>query len=204
MRHIALLLAALALPSCRGVDFTRELPEQRRWALNVERPDDGAAADPASGAGTLLVRRFTVSESFEDESMFWRRTDGFFAGDFTNLHLSPPSSQITSAAHSWMVETGRWETVVTEGATLVPEQVLRGHVSQLYGDLGGDDAPAAVIEVQFFLTDVSQTPGAMLHQETYSARVPMPERTGSALVAAYSTGLAQVFARFEAELGAAP
>lgn len=196
---VAAVAAVAALAACSALNLTREMPEQRRWALDVQRPP----SESARGTGTLLVRRFTVSPGFEEGRFLWRHPDGAFSADFGNLHLAPPSAQVTDAARNWMSASSRWAAVVDESSQLLPDQVLHGHAARLYGDLGGANTPAAVLELQLFLTDVTEAPTTLVHQGTYSTRVPLANRGGAELARGLSAGLEEAFARFEDELDAA-
>ena len=58
---------------------------------------------------------------------------------------------VTAEVVKWLQASGLFKTVLDTPSQVLPDYVLEGAVSSLYGDFRDLDNPKAVLEIQFFL-----------------------------------------------------
>jgi len=77
---------------------------------------------------------------------------------------------------------------------------LEGTVNGIYGDFTNLNAPAAVIDLEFFLTsDLPAKPGILM-QKRYVRAVPVSSRSPEALVKSWDRALEEILTALTADL----
>ena len=107
---------------------------------------------------------------------------------------------ITERTRDWLADSGLFTRVLPVGSRIVPDYTLEGNVTALYGDFSSESAPAAVMEIRFFLLDNADGTRRWSSLETYRAATPVPDKTTEVFVEALNKSLADILARLEADL----
>lgn len=196
--HWKLSVPALVMLTCffaGCVSLERSYPEKRYFVIQV------ADAKPAaSDNGQILsVANLNISPRYADRSFVYRTAEAEYETDFYNQFLSAPSILIGEEIRKALA-AAPFKFVVGPASPLTPNYVLEGAINALYGDFRNPNAPAAVLEIEFFLhSEVPARPGVVL-QKRYQKAVALKERSPQALARGWSEALAAVVDMFLADL----
>lgn len=198
MKYRSGLLAVLMLTSigCLNVKLDREFPERRAYMLQVERAANRAEAPIF---GTVEMRRFRSTASYDEPGFVYRASDGSYEVDFYNEFFIPPSQMVQEELGEWLATSGLFESVVEPGSRITPEYYLEGNLVSMYGDYTPEGPAEAVIELGLLLLTDGETKRPVF-QKNYTERVPMRDDSPRALVDAWSEGLEQILQKFENDL----
>lgn len=155
-------------------------------------PPSRTAAPAGDSAPILVLRSVRVVPAYQSQDFLYRAADYRFERDFYAHFLAPPDQLIRSASLDLFQASGLFRAVVS-GVNAIPS---RGHldlsVRELYGDFRPGWAPAAVISLRFLL--IESPDGMPLWNRTLLRRIPLRERSPSALMRGWDTGLRQIIA----------
>lgn len=193
-RHSALLLSLF----CFGcVSLERSYPEKRYFVIEVK---DAKSGNPEDGP-ILSIANLQISPRYADRGFVYRTSDAEYEADFYNQFLSSPAVMITEETRKALAALSKFKFVVGPASPLTANFVLEGSINALYGDFRKPSAPAAVLEIEFFLHNENPgNPGIVL-QKRYLKSVPLKERSPEALVRGWSEALEAITAMFVADLG---
>lgn len=193
-RHGALLLSLF----CFGcVSLERSYPEKRYFVIEVKDAKSGN-----TGEGQILsLSNLQISPRYADRGFIYRTSEAEYESDFYNQFLSSPAVMITEETRKALAALSKFKFVVGPASALTANFVLEGSINVLYGDFRKPSAPAAVLEIEFFLHNENPgNPGIVL-QKRYLKSVPLKERSPEALVRGWSEALEAVVAMFVADIG---
>ena len=186
--------------SCYGcVNLERSYPEKRYFAL--EASQNLAPANPA-GERILSVANLRVSPRYADRSFVYRISDAGYESDFYNQFLTSTDVMIGEEVRRGLGATQFFKYVVGASSPLQANYVLEGSVNALYGDFRNLNAPAAVLEIEFFLhNEDAANPGVVL-QKRYMKSVAINTRSPDALVKGWNGALNEILAALLADIKA--
>jgi len=93
--------------------------------------------------------------------------------------------------------------VIEPGSALTPDRTLEGYVTEFYGDFRKPEAPAAVLSLRFvLLRREGDRSASVILQKDYSRRVPLSDRTATALVAGWDRALDEILTELVSDLKA--
>jgi cholesterol transport system auxiliary component len=191
----AVLLISLFCFSC--VSLERSYPEKRYFVIEVK---DAKSGNPENGQ-VLSIANLQISPRYADRGFIYRTSEAEYESDFYNQFLSSPAVMITEETRRALAASAKFKFVVGPTSSLTANYVLEGSINSLYGDFRKPSAPAAVLEIEFFLHNENPgNPGIVL-QKRYMKSVPLNERSPEALVRGWSEALEAVVAMFIADLG---
>jgi len=181
------------------VNLERSYPDKRYYVLAVRTPESsGGAVHDA----ILQVSSLRISPRYQDRSFIYRISDSGFESDFYNQFIAPPAGLISEEIRKSLTGARLFKHVISPSNIQAPSYVLEGTVNGIYGDFRNGDAPAAVIELEFFLTsDLPDKPGILL-QKRYMKSVPVSSRSPDALVKSWDLALEEIFSALAADLRA--
>ncbi|MBM2803140.1 MAG: uncharacterized protein HW419_1033 [Deltaproteobacteria bacterium] len=199
--HSRIVRAILLLfISCYGcVTLERSYPEKRYFVLEVSQ-----SATPVNPAGDriLLVSNLRVSPRYADRSFVYRISEAGYETDFYNQFLTATDSIIGEEVRRGLAASRVFKYVVGPSNQLQANYVLEGSVNALYGDFRNLNAPAAVLEIEFFLHNEDAANPGIVMQKRYVKSVPLNERTPEALVKGWNDALNEIVAALVADLKA--
>jgi cholesterol transport system auxiliary component len=183
---------------CAGcVNLERSYPEKRYFVIQV--PDAKRAG--SDNGETLSVANLHISPRYADRSFVYRTGETEYETDFYNQFLSAPAILLSEETRK-ALEAAPFKFIVGPASPLTPNYVLEGSINALYGDFRNLSAPAAVLEIDFFLhSENAARPGVIL-QKRYRKSVALKERSPGALAQGWSGALAAIVAELIADLGA--
>jgi len=195
-----LSVAAALLAGLGGgcVSLERSYPEKHYYALEVRSPENSVGAFHNE---ILQVSNLRISPRYQDSSFHYRVSDTVFETDFYNQFIAPPAALISEELRKSLIGTQLFKHVISPSNSQAPSYVLEGSVNGIYGDFRNPDAPAAVIELEFFLTsDLPAKPGILM-QKRYVKSVPVRSRSPDALVKSWDLALEEILSALAADLG---
>jgi cholesterol transport system auxiliary component len=194
LARAAVLLLSLFCFGC--VSFERSYPEKRYFVIEVK-----ASADNNPDAGQVLSMPYLqISPRYAERGFIYRTSETEYESDFYNQFLSSPAVMITEETRKAVAASAKFKHVVGPASPLTADYVLEGSINSLYGDFRKPSAPAAVLEIEFFLHNENPgNPGIML-QKRYMKSVPLNERSPEALVRGWSEALEAVVTMFIADV----
>lgn len=191
--------ALLATLGSGCVSLERSYPEKRFYVLEVRAP--------ATTGGTvhneiLQVSTLRISPRYQDRSFVYRISDGGFETDFYNQFIAPPAGLISEEIRKSLIGAQLFKYVISASNSQAPSYVLEGAVNGIYGDFRNLNAPAAIIDLEFFLTsDLPAKPGILM-QKRYVKSVPVSSRSPEALVKGWDLALEEILTALTADLRA--
>jgi len=202
MKLFRILSVAAALLAAWGsgcVSLERSYPEKRYYALEVRTPETtgGAVRDEI-----LQVSPLRISPRYQDRSFVYRISDTGFESDFYNQFIAPPAGLISEEIRKGLINTRLFKYVISASNSQAPSYVLEGNVNGIYGDFTNLNAPAAVIDLEFFLTSELPAKPGILMQKRYVRSAPVSSRSPEALVKSWDQALEQILAALTADLSA--
>lgn len=195
LRPSGLLLLAVFCSGC--VTLERSYPEKRFFVIELQ-PAKGAAV---TNGQVLSMPTLHISPRFADRDFVYRTSQTEFESDFYNQFLIAPAVMITEEARRALAASSGFKFVVGPASPLTPNYILEGSINALYGDFRNPGAPAAVLEIEFFLHNENPAnPGIAMHKR-YMQVVALKERSPEALVRGWSEALQAIVAMFVNESG---
>ncbi len=192
-----LCAAAVLVTGCARL--AHDPVDKRYYQLLPERE----AGEPGTRRDMVLkVRRLSVSDLYNTRELVYREPGGRVESDYYNMFFVTPGDMLTQELRTWLRETGLFSHIIEPGSMVVSGLTLEGVVNALYGDYT-TDAPAAVVEMQFFVVDESTAANDIVFSADYRRRVPIAEPDPAALVQAMTTGVEAIFADLETDLAKA-
>ena len=195
LSRYGVLWLSLACFAC--VSLERSYPEKRYFVIEAT---DVKRSDPAAAGPILSVVNLQISPRYADRSFVYRTSATEYELDFYNQFLSSPAVMITEETRKILAASSKFRFVVGTTSSLAANYLLEGSINALYGDFRKPSAPAAVLEIEFFLHD--ETPGnpGIALQKRYVKSVPLDERSPEALVRGWSEALEAVVATLVADM----
>jgi len=200
MKSFRILSVAAALLATLGsgcVSLERSYPEKRYYVLEVRTPEttSGAVRDEI-----LQVSPLRISPRYQDRSFVYRISDAGFETDFYNQFIAPPAGLISEEIRKGLINTQLFKYVISASNSQAPSYVLEGAVNGIYGDFRNLKTPAAVIDLEFFLTsDLPAKPGILM-QKRYVRSVAVSSRSPEALVKSWDRALEEILTALTADL----
>jgi cholesterol transport system auxiliary component len=190
--------AALSIVLSSGcVSLERGYPDKRFYVLEVRTP---AAISGSERDEILQVSPLRISPRYQDRSFVYRISENGFEADFYNQFIAPPAGLISEEIRKGLISARIFKYVISASNSQAPSYVLEGTVNGIYGDFKNSHAPAAVIDLEFFLTsDLPAKPGILM-QKRYVQSVPVSGRSPEALVKSWDLALEQIIAALTADL----
>jgi len=188
---LALLVAVFAT----ACSVSRPPLVKQTYLLQVER---NGAPGQATGA-TLRVGNFSVASPFEGKGLVYRLDDTRYEADFYNEFFVSPRAMVAEGTARWLRQSGMFRNVLAKGVSGDVDYILEGHVSELYADFRSGEKPAAVVTVQFYLTDDGGS-GDIVFNADLSRRVELSDRSPQAVAQAMNTAFSGVLTKLEARL----
>jgi len=185
-------LALLAGGCAGGAAYDRQY-----YILEAARP--GEAIRPPIN-GSLEVHRFGVDAAFAPKGLVYRLEEFEYETDAYRQFLIAPGVMVTERTRDWLADSNLFARVLPVGSRVAADYTLEGNVTALYGDFSKESAPAAVVEIRFFLLENTDPTETVAFAQTYRAATPVRDRTAEVFVEALDRSLADILARLEADL----
>jgi ABC-type uncharacterized transport system auxiliary subunit len=189
---------SLAIFFCGCVTLERSYPDKRYFMLEVQ---DGASSSN-EGAHTLAVADLNISPRYADRNFIYRTSETEYETDFYNQFLSAPAVMVSEELRQALAASSLFKYVLGPSSALTVNYVLEGSINVLYGDFRALSAPAAVLEIEFFLHNEDPVRPGLVMQKRYNKSVALKERSPEALVKGWSRALEEIVAMFVADLHA--
>jgi len=196
-KTIFILLSLVLLSAC--VKLGGKPLDKKYYQINPVRT---APATPRADGIVLKVRRLSISNLYNTRELVYREKGGLIDSDFYNMFFVPPGNMLTTELRRWLTESGLFSHVIEPGSMVVPGKTLEGVVNALYGDYSGD-APAAVVEMQFFAVDESTADNEIVFSNSYVQRIPLAQAEPQQLVQAMTQAVQTIFTELEKDLASA-
>lgn len=195
LRRSGLFLLAVFCSGC--VTLERSYPEKRFFVIELQPPKGTAVTN----GQVLSMPTLHISPRFADRDFVYRTSQTEFESDFYNQFLIAPAVMITEEARRALAASSGFKFVVGPASPLTPNYILEGSINALYGDFRNPGAPAAVLEIEFFLHNENPAnPGIAMHKR-YMQVVALKERSPEALVRGWSEALQAIVAMFVNDSG---
>lgn len=193
----ALLLLFISCYGC--VSLERSYPEKRYFVL--EASESVIPANPG-GDRILSVSNLRVSPRYADRSFVYRISEAGYETDFYNQFLTATDVMIGEELRRGLGASRVFKYVVGPSNQLQPNFVLEGSVNAIYGDFRNLDAPAALLEIEFYLHNEDLANPHIIMQKRYVKSIAINTRSPEALVKGWDAALNEILAALIADLRA--
>jgi len=96
--------------------------------------------------------------------------------------------------------TGLFKQVLDPSSLLDSTYILEGSVTALYGDYRVSAAPKAVMEIQFFFLQETDSNPKIIFQSQYHKEEPFKGNTPDGLIKSWNTAFNQILTEFETDM----
>ncbi len=182
----------------------------------VSKPNAGSqifAIDPpplapktvAPGARIFSVDRVEAAPEFAGRSLTYRTGIHSFERDPYAVLAAAPRELVLAVLRTSLGNADFVRDVVETGGPLTPDVLVEAYLSDLEGDFTVPDKPAAVVGIELVALAVPSAPEpvASLLRKAYVRRVPLAEKTATAVADAWNQGLSSIVEEFLVDLKAA-
>jgi cholesterol transport system auxiliary component len=189
----SVLVVFLFLVGC--VSLERSYPDKRYFVIEVK---DTQSANPGNGQ-ILAMFNLQISPRYADRDFVYRTSETEYESDFYNQFLTFPAVMISEETRKALAASSKFKFVVGSSSSLNPNYVLEGSINSLYGDFRNPSAPAAVLEIEFFLHNENPAHAGIVLQKRYMKSVPLKEKSPEALAKGWSEALESIVGSFVAD-----
>jgi cholesterol transport system auxiliary component len=187
----ALLLLALA--ACAGP----AAPPDAFYRIDVAAPAQRLPKPVLPGV--LEISRLAADGVAAERALAFARAEGGALAHYKyDFWSEPPDVLLQDRLAQYLAAAGLADRVVTPELRVLPDWVLRGKVRR-FEQIA--DRSEAVVELE--LAVVSARDGRLVLLQTYTARMPAASERVEDAARAMEKGVAEIFARFLADLGRA-
>jgi cholesterol transport system auxiliary component len=179
------------------INLEKSYPEKRYFTLDASRVEDVTSTDTEK---VITIRRFRVSPKYEGKGLVYRLKEVNYESDFYNEFFISPSSMFTEEIRKRLAGSGLFKYVVEPSSLLDSTYSLEGAVTALYGDYRVNTAPKAVLEIQFFLLQETDSNPKIIYQSQYHKEEPFKNNTPDELVKSWNSAFSQILTEFENDL----
>jgi ABC-type uncharacterized transport system auxiliary subunit len=196
----AAVATALALLPASCSIFNRESPQGANFMLAAH----DAAAQQGASLGTIVVGRYSAMPPFDGRMFLYRMPDGTWRTDPYNGFIADPADMLCDLTARAFEQSGRFMTVVVEGAVVAVDLAAEGVIEQLYADYSDRANPVAVVRLRMYFVDRRSMRSALVSQAVADGRAPIAgdgaAAVADALGVAVGAALAKVAEQLPAEL----
>jgi cholesterol transport system auxiliary component len=179
------------------INLEKGYPEKRYFTLDASGDEIVPSPDTRK---VLTVRRFRISAKYEGKGLVYRLEDFSYESDFYNEFFVSPVSMFTEEIRKRLAGSGLFKHVVDPSSLLDSTYVLEGAVTALYGDYRVSTAPKAVMGIQFFLLQETNSNPKIIFQSQYHKEEPFKGNTPDGLIKSWNTAFNQILTEFENDL----
>jgi len=190
----ALMCIAVGGAGCESVEQQRH-----SYLLDVEREERISAIHNDKIA---VVEEFDVSPRFRDKSLVYRTGKFRYESDYYNEFLTGPGRLISEETRKWLAGSGIFGSVLKYGEVPDPTYVVKGEVTELYGDFSEESGGRAVMGIRFLLVDFSGEKSKIVFEKDYHCGVGLDKRSAENLIEAQNECLRRILRRLEDDLKA--
>jgi cholesterol transport system auxiliary component len=178
-------------------NLNKSYPEKHFFVLSAKRSEKLSVS---KSDAILRIRRFRVSPGFEGKGFVYRKGNLNYTSDFYNEFFISPAPMIAEEVRKWLTGSGLFRYVISSGSPVEPTMELEGVISALYGDFRNNEAPKAVLEIQFFLVGNISSQPVMVFQKTYREETLIKGNSPDSLVAGWNLDMEHILIQLETNL----
>jgi cholesterol transport system auxiliary component len=198
-RSTALILALAAALLAAGCTVTRPAIVKQTYLLEPALPMPVAKTH----AGTLRIGTVNVSAPFRGRSFVVRDSEFRYESDFYHEFFVPPGVMIADATARALARGKVFSVVTRPGVVVDADWILDGFVGTVHADARDAAAPAAVLQMTFYLSRDDGGASAPVWSRAYFKRVAFAGSATDAYVAALDGALSEILAELTRDLAAA-
>jgi cholesterol transport system auxiliary component len=179
------------------INLERSYIEKHHFVLDSSPAEDISSPDTGK---VITVRRIRVSPKYEGKGLVYRLGELSYESDFYNEFFISPVSMFTEEIRKRLAGSGLFKHVVDPSSLLDAPYILEGAVTALYGDYRVSTAPKAVMEIQFFLLQETDSNLKIIFQSQHHKEEPFKGNTPDGLIKSWNTDFHQILTEFENDL----
>jgi len=186
---------------CACVSLERSYPEIRYFVIAVA--DNANRSNSATGGRILLVSNLRISPRYADKNFVYRTSESGYESDFYDQFLTSPDLILGEEVRKGLAASQVFKYVISPSNQLQPNYALEGSINALYGDFRNLNAPAAVLEMEFFVHNEDGANPGFVMQKRYMRSIAISARSPEALVKGWNDALGDILVALAADLKAA-
>ena len=157
------------------------------------------------GAVVVSVDRVEVAPEFDSRSLTYRTGPHAFERDPYAVLAASPRELVQALLRTSLGNADFVRDVVELGGPVSADILVEAYVSDLEGDFTVKDKPVAVVGLDLVVFTVPSPPEpvASLSRKAYVRRLPLAEKSATAVANAWNQGLTEIIAEFITDMRAA-
>lgn len=179
-----------------GCAIGKPTPQATTYVLEPPAPTRVGAPRPQ----TLRVGKVRVAPAFAGRELVFRLDDVRYVADFYNAFMADPGDMIGVAMAQWLGAAGLFQAVMQPDSATRADYVLEATVTTLHGDFRPGRTPAAAMEMEVALIDLTGVGTRVRWQRTIGRRIDLSEASPGTLVRAYGDALGDILTELAAGL----
>ena len=159
----------------------------------------------APGALVVSVDRVEVAPEFATRSLTYRTGPHSFERDPYGVLAASPRDLVLALLRTSLDNADFVRDVVETGGPVLPDVLVEAYVTDLEGDFTVKDKPTAVAGMELVVLNLPAPPEpvAPLLRKAYLRRLPLAEKSATAVANAWNQGLTEIVAEFVTDMRAA-
>ncbi len=148
----------------------------------------------------LQVKRFTIDSAFESKGLVYRKSEFEYETDFYNEFIILPADIVTEKTRNWLTASGAFKNVLVPGSYIEPTHTLTANITAFYCDFRNPSAPAATMEMRFFLITKEASEESIVFFKTYNAAMPLVSNDTQSIVEALDRCLKDILTKLDNDI----
>ncbi len=191
-----LVVTCFCVMGCASLNKT--YPERNYYLFKLPEAENSLQHSSDSIA---LVKRFTLSPANMSKQFIYRTSELEYESDFYNQFFRIPSALVTEEFVLWLDKSGLFRQVVTPSIQIPYDYFIEGNIVRLYGDFRSTTNPTAVMELQLFLLEPTDTgDNNLVFAKTYESTIGIGAPRADELMNGWNKGLDGIIAEFAADI----
>jgi hypothetical protein len=157
------------------------------------------------GALVVSVDRVEVAPEFATRSLTYRTGPHSFERDPFGVLAASPRDLVLALLRTSLDNADFVRDIVETGGPVLPDVLVEAYVTDLEGDFTVKDKPTAVVGMELVVLNVPAPPEpvAPFLRKAYLRRLPLAEKSATAVANAWNQGLTEIVAEFVTDMKAA-
>jgi ABC-type uncharacterized transport system auxiliary subunit len=197
MFKIGFIFTLVAFISACSGSSSKDEDMPRYYVVEVDR---GAIADTFAENRVLYLHPVKFTSQFKQRDIVFKVGENEYQSQYPHQFYNDPEDIFTDQLQRWLQKSGLFTQVVTTDISQA-DMVLETAVTALYGDARQAFTPAAVLEMQFFLSSENETGEKIaLFQTGLRVDVDIESTTPANVVKGWKEGAQELFWTVEDDL----
>ena len=199
MKKILFLIVLIFIFTSSCGQFRRKYPARNFYTLEVSQLENRES----TGKEYLEIVKVRLNPEYYHQDFNYKISSNQFQNDFYNEFYKPVEVIVFAELYKWLSNAGIFKQVVPPNSIIDAKYYLYANIVDIYADFSGA-SPKAVLNMQFFLVDESETIPKLVYTNVYSQQLTLSDALPNTIVNGWNEALKNIFTSFQNDLSSLP